>query len=577
MTLAYKNYLPLLIIVMIFLCIFCFKREQLFFDWIKTYWNFKRTRRSILSSLFLLSSFVLFAFSILDLRGPVEKIESNIKDQKTIILIDNSTSMLVRDVRPNRFSRSVTLARHFIRKSAGHQISVVLFSDTHKRLLPFTDDLDLLDSRLAGLQNLDVTRGGSNISKAMAEVIQYFKEDALGPDEISGNLLLLTDSEEHGVGPDFPIPESINVAVVGVGTQAGGRIPLRTRGGNLIGYKKYQGEEVVSRLVEDNIKAIGSNIENFRYWIALSYDLPTEEILSFFRNSFTENLTKKSMDISPVLMHYVVIVAIILYILSLIFFKMPALAPILMVLFVIDINSETDGHEQLLQRYKKGLADRRERALLAESFLEKKEYDKAKAIYKDVIEQGDNKSEYLFNYATSMLYSNEEEQGMELYSKLAEEHPDLVGKIQNNIMYFLKNSLSNQEDNNQQTGNDDSKQKEKQEREGQGQNQEGPEEENTGEDDGEQQENRDDNQSSGSEGQEENRDESEDAQGARNEEDISESMSVEERERKIKEKRQLTKTPALLKKLLQDDRRLQQKYLDTETHNRGSSRPQKDW
>ncbi len=73
------------------------------------------------------------AMSLLDLRGDQEQINTPLTDQKTIVLIDASSSMLVEDVQPNRFKRALTVARHFVKNAIGHQISVIVFSDISKK------------------------------------------------------------------------------------------------------------------------------------------------------------------------------------------------------------------------------------------------------------------------------------------------------------------------------------------------------------------------------------------------------------------------------------------------------------
>ena len=98
--------------------------------------------------------------------------------------------------------------------------------------------------------------------QALAETINYFKqENSEATDEFSGNILLLTDAEEHGDQLNFTVPDKINLAIAAIGTQSGGRIPLRNNSGVLMGYKKHQGQEVISKLDENNIKNLGKNLK----------------------------------------------------------------------------------------------------------------------------------------------------------------------------------------------------------------------------------------------------------------------------------------------------------------------------
>ncbi len=604
MSFVYIHYMPLCIVLFLILCVYLNKREKKFFEWIKTYWNFKRSWTARISFLFFIIAIFFMIFSLLDLRGIPEKIESRVTDQKTIILIDNSASMLVQDVRPNRFERAIMLARHFVKKSAGHQISLILFSDTHKRLLPFTDDLDLLDARLAGLKGLNLRTGGSGIIQAIAESINYFRHDnPTDKENIIGNILLFTDAEEHNNRPNFTMPEGINLAIVAVGTQSGGKIPLRNKNGVFMGYKKHQGREVFSKLTESNIKALGKGFKNFKHWIALSYNIPTEDILSFFRNSFKQQLSNRMTTIQPVFMHYLVITSIVFYILYAIFFNMPSFSFLILLFLAVNIKGveEEKGFNQsideeqkkiLMEKFKEGSASIAEKGQLAKDYLDNGEYEKSKYIYEDIIENNTEKNlAHLFNYATALLYSGDVSSAMELYSQLSSKSSNTIKeKIQNNIGHFFaqqqqqqQNNQNNQKENKQQQQND---KKEKNKTSEDSENEEDKNKENnTNNDQQKRSQSSDKKERKLSEkkekpnnNDEENKDEDE-SEKKQNQLNANSSLqqNVEEREKDIQEKRKLTKIPVLLKKLMQDDRGLQEKFLDTRTQDRQYSKDKKDW
>ncbi|MEI8348355.1 MAG: VWA domain-containing protein, partial [Pseudomonadota bacterium] len=285
------------------------KTEKGFYLWIHKYWFLRKTRRAKVASFLYYLSLCLLIVAVLDLRGPEKKKQTEIPDQRTIILIDISNSMLVEDVMPSRFDRAL-VARHFVQKAAGHQISIVLFSDMQRRLLPFTDDVDLLDSRIAGLSSMKLAHGGSNISQAIQEALSYFQLEAGG--QVQGNLLLITDGEENEDEFLVKIPNSVNFAVVGVGTLKGGIVPVKDYRGEVAFTKKFKGEEVISRLDEDWIKKIGRGVKNFHYWIINSGSIPTEEVLSFFRDNFKNNLATGTIRTRPVYSNFIVICAILL-------------------------------------------------------------------------------------------------------------------------------------------------------------------------------------------------------------------------------------------------------------------------
>ncbi|MBY0414013.1 MAG: VWA domain-containing protein, partial [Bdellovibrionales bacterium] len=309
------KYLPHIIGGVIFLAILFSYLNSKYFKWIKTYWFFERSWMSRITAFVYIISIALMLISLLDLRGPEQKVKSELPDQKTIIILDSSTSMFAEDVRPNRFGKAIQLARHFVKSAAGHQISIVLFSDLQKRLIPFTDDIDLLDSRLAALEKTNAVGGGSNISQAIAEAVGYFGDDGKNA---SGNILVFTDAEESEGSFDIDLGSGINLAVIGVGTAKGSNIPLRWEDGSFRGYKMNKGEQVITKLDEAYIKKLGKNVKNYKYWIANSYSLPTEEIMNFFRSIYNKTNGKGDMRVRPVFSHLILIPAIILYCISIV-------------------------------------------------------------------------------------------------------------------------------------------------------------------------------------------------------------------------------------------------------------------
>ena len=50
-----------------------------------------------------------------------------------------------------------------------------------------------------------------------------------------------------------------------------------------------------------------------------------------------------------------------------------------------------------------------------------------------------------------------------------------------------------------------------------------------------------------------------------------------EKEKMIEKKRKMMKTPAMVKQILNDDRELQKKLMDTSTHERGAPKQKRDW
>ena len=193
MTLDKYNFI-LFIIPAIILIIYIINRsEKDFFRWIREHWFFQISKTRKVSNILNLIGISLLLVALLDFRGEEEIITGKVTQQRTIMLIDSSASMLAEDVRPNRFKKAILLAKHYIRKAIGHQISVIVFSDMQKTIVPFTADVDLIESRLSNLETMDLIRGGSALKSSLQESIQNLKNNS---SDAVGNILIFSDAED---------------------------------------------------------------------------------------------------------------------------------------------------------------------------------------------------------------------------------------------------------------------------------------------------------------------------------------------------------------------------------------------
>ena len=570
-----------------------------YFKWVKSFWFYERTLINRISSLFYLLGLFLLMLSLLDLRGPEVKIKGNIPDQRTIIVLDSSYSMLAEDVRPNRFVKSLQLARHFVKKAAGHQISVVLFSDIQKRLIPFTDDIDLIDSRLAALERANSVAGGSNISQAIEEAIGYFEFDSSDDDKSkTGNILVFTDAEESEGEFKVDIPSNVNLAIVGVGTLKGANIPLRFEDGSFRGYKSYKGEPVLTKLDENYIRKIGKNVKSFKYWIANSYSLPTDDIVNFFRGAYTKKQGRGDLRIRPVYSHYILIPAIILYCISIFLGRFATFktAKIILVIFatIFSIHNTMASSEESknekdftleikkdLSLIKEGKADRQYILKVAEKILKSGDEIRAQELYSEYVKNSDD-DEIKFNYATSLLKSNKFQEALPLVQDLMKKSKDneLKKKLKNNLLLSLDENRQKDKENKDNKENKNNKEKQEN-KDNQSQNKnpkdngKKPEDKKSdtksgGKPDEKPQGKKDD--QSKPDKKSEAKDEKQEDKGQKDE-----PQTIEEKEKKIEQKRKMVKTPAMIKQILSDDRELQKKMMDTTTNERGEQKPKRDW
>src|SRR5205085_11737278 len=118
-------------------------------------------------------------FSILALARPQWGYEwQEIKRQglDIIVAIDVSKSMLAQDVKPNRLERTKLAVQDLVKKLKGDRIGLIAFAGDAFLFCPLTVDYN---GFLLSLQDLDtdsVSRGGTNLGRAMEEAIKEYDQ-----------------------------------------------------------------------------------------------------------------------------------------------------------------------------------------------------------------------------------------------------------------------------------------------------------------------------------------------------------------------------------------------------------------
>lgn len=584
--------LPILTIIAIYIVV-KFKSEKKYFQWIEDHWFKKRTLKSQISSLLICIAIAGFVFSLMDIRGHEVRVQGKVGEQKTILLIDSSASMLAEDVRPNRFQKAIVLAKHYVKKSVGQKISIIVFSDSDKRIIPFTGDIDLLDARLSTLEELNLSRAGTGLSAAINQSVQYFV-DSQG--NKTGNIVVFTDAEETQDALSLELPDTVNLAIVGVGTAKGGLIPIRDNKGVFKGNKKFKGENVITRLDESFLKKIGDKIANYKYWVASSYSLPTEEIINFFNKSIELRESKNDFRVRPVLANYILIPSSILMIVGLLLGQGRTFLSVILFFsigsYAQENKKEKKEKSQETLALEKALSTNslpeKGKLKLAQKLLSEGFVEESSTLYEETLNDqdlsGSNKMAYT-NWANAQVLAGKKKEGIEKYRKIlkmTDKESELYKKVKDNLLKALDEETQQQkqkgdgesEDKKQSDDNqesDDSKSKEG--KKGQDKNKES--------------------KSSGDKDQDENKDsekdnnkEKETGKDKENKSDKQNDNSDESDKKEDKKNNASSggqpkdgkpkKLPAILKQLMSDDNQLQKKLIDAKTTER-KTRDKKDW
>jgi Ca-activated chloride channel family protein len=585
MNLNQLNYWPVVIISIIVFSFLVVWLEKRFFKFVKTYWFYNRSFFSYFSSVLFLLGMGGLIFSLLDLRGPEEKIKVEAPSERTIILLDTSASMLAEDVKPNRLGKAVLIAKHFARKAAGHQISIVAFAEIQKKIIPFTNDIDLIDARLESLKNLRNHYGSSALSVALQESIQYLK-DSNG--EARGNILVLTDGEETAEGLDLKVPKEIHVALVGIGTPNGGRIPLDDGRGVRFGYKKVQGRDVITKLEESFFKDVVATIPSGKYWPTNTYSLPSEEILTFFQGEKVKGKEQQDMVVKPVLMEWIVVPSIILLFLSY-FFKALRVFTLTFLIIISPLKAQDESEPKFtpeminrLEELRDGKLSKLERIKLADDLQKNGAKEEALALYEENLSNEITKEipeEAYLNYGTSLLEKGDVQNALSMYQKLADSLDDSANSkkikeiMEKNIVSFFQQQEQKKKEQKDKKDKQD-KSKDKDQKDGQSGSGQKKDSQDGKSEKSPKQDKKDKKDGSDSDKKDKKDDESGDEQDKKDKPNESENKDQESKTPKAPQK-----VPAKLKQLMSDDRQLQMKMIENGTRdlNRRKSRKSKDW
>lgn len=587
------NYWPGLLALFAIFAIVVFMIEKRFFRFVKIYWFYKRSIFSYVSTFLFLVGMAGLLISLLDIRGPEEKIKMTVPTDRTIILIDTSASMLAEDVKPSRLQKAVLIAKHFARKATGHQLSIVAFAEVQKKIVPFTNDLDLIDARLDSLKGLRNQYGSSALRLAIQESIQYFRES---DGEARGNILVLTDGEETSEGVDFKIPKEVHVAMVAVGTEQGGRIPLDDDRGFRFGYKKERSRDIITKLNENFFKDAVADIPSAKYWPTNSYSLPSEEILEFFMGEKVKGKNQQDMLIRPVLMEWVVIPALILIFLSY-FFKAIRIFSLGLLLIISPLHAQDSekGPElspEILSRLdtlQKGDLNTLERIKLADDLQTAGAKDEALALYGENLPSKIDKEippEAYLNYGTALLAKGDAQKALSVYQKLNDSLDDSIKSksikemMDKNVVSFFKQQEQKKKQEKEQKEKNDNKdnKKEKDDQTGEGQ-QKDPKDGNSGQQQKKDQQGKSQQEIKEDQKKKDQSDKDKKDKDKNDKPENDENKDNKEQDNRPKQPLPPKKLPAKLKQLMSDDRQLQMKMIENGTRelNKRTSRKSKDW
>jgi Ca-activated chloride channel family protein len=204
--------------------------------------------RAIVRVILASAAAALIAFALTGpVRGYTEKSVQR-KGLDLVVCIDTSRSMLVRDLRPDRLTRAKREVAGLIDQLHGDRVALVAFAGDARDVAPLTHDRTTLRALLDRVTPDDNTVGGTDLGVALGHALEMF-DGRSGAHEA---IVMLTDGEDLG-GTGLEVAKKaaekgIRIYVVGMATEAGGKIPLTDKSGAEHFVADESGAEVLSAL-----------------------------------------------------------------------------------------------------------------------------------------------------------------------------------------------------------------------------------------------------------------------------------------------------------------------------------------
>jgi len=173
-----------------------------------------------------------------------------------LFAIDTSKSMLTQDVTPDRLTRAKLAIIDLVSKLDGDRVGLIAFAGDAFLEAPLTLDYDAFQESLNAIDIGTIPRGGTDIASAIQEA-----QVALNAETKNRKILVLVtdgeDLEARGIdAARTATNDGLTIYTVGVGTAAGGLIPVPGANGGTDFLRDQSGQFVKSHLDEDTLKQI---------------------------------------------------------------------------------------------------------------------------------------------------------------------------------------------------------------------------------------------------------------------------------------------------------------------------------
>jgi len=203
-----------------------------------------------------LAGVLLLSLAATNPQWGYKKSEIENRSAEIYLVLDISNSMLAEDVPPSRLERAKKMAIDISSEFKSDKVGLILFAGNAYVQSPLTTDWHAIQLYLNAAHPNQAGTQGTAIGDAVRLAIETKKEkDAEG----GGAIIVLTDGEDHDSDAPTAIDEATNEGwvtyIIGVGTEAGGHIPIMVEGNKDL-KRDQSGQPVVTKLNETLMKQL---------------------------------------------------------------------------------------------------------------------------------------------------------------------------------------------------------------------------------------------------------------------------------------------------------------------------------
>jgi Ca-activated chloride channel family protein len=191
-----------------------------------------------------------------------------------LVAMDVSSSMLAKDVDPNRLERARREVIDLLALLQGDRIGLIAFAGIPYLQCPLTLDYGAMELFMNYLDTDLIPVPGTAIADAIRLATDVFQKRQ----SKTKALILITDGEDHGGDPVAAAKEAkrsgVKIFTIGIGKEGGAPIPAASGGGFR---KDQQGNLILTKLDEKTLKEVALETDG-AYVRSVTGDLDLEKI-----------------------------------------------------------------------------------------------------------------------------------------------------------------------------------------------------------------------------------------------------------------------------------------------------------